>query len=66
MSEALADGVGLKVIEQFEDQEQQRNAGQLGMWAWLVTELLLFAGCSSSPPCCGCNIRIRCTGPWRI
>ena len=44
MSEALADGVGLKVIEQFEDQEQQRNAGQLGMWAWLVTELLLFAG----------------------
>ena len=40
MSEALADGVGLKVIEQFEDAEQQRNAGQLGMWAWLLTELL--------------------------
>ena len=43
-SEALADGVGIEVIEQFEDAEQQRSAGQLGMWAWLVTELLLFAG----------------------
>ena len=44
MSDTLADGVGLHVIEQFVDAEQQRHAGQLGMWAWLVTELLLFAG----------------------
>ena len=44
MSEALAEGVGIEVIEQFNTQEQQRHAGQLGMWAWLVTELLLFSG----------------------
>lgn len=44
MSDALADGVGIEVIEQFNSAEQQRHAGQLGMWAWLVTELLLFAG----------------------
>ena len=44
MSEALAEGVGVEVIEQFTTAEQQRHAGQLGMWAWLVTELLLFAG----------------------
>ncbi len=42
--EGLADGVGLHVIEQFTTAEQQRHAGQLGMWAWLVMELLLFAG----------------------
>ncbi len=44
MSETLADGVGVEVIEQFVSADQQRHAGQLGMWAWLVTELLLFAG----------------------
>lgn len=44
MSEALAEGVGLEVIEQFETEDQQRRAGILGMWAWLLTELLLFAG----------------------
>ena len=44
MSEALADGVGIEVIEQFETEDQQRRAGILGMWAWLLTELLLFAG----------------------
>jgi cytochrome c oxidase subunit III len=44
MGEALAEGVGLEVVEQFADEEQQRHAGQLGMWVWLVTELLLFAG----------------------
>ena len=44
MSEALAEGVGVELDEQFSTQEQQRHAGQLGMWAWLVTELLLFGG----------------------
>ena len=44
MSEALAEGVGIEVIEQFETEDQQRRAGILGMWAWLLTELLLFAG----------------------
>ena len=49
MSGALARGgpaadVGVEVVEQFNDQEQQRHAAQLGMWTWLVTELLLFAG----------------------
>lgn len=36
--------VGLEVEEQFATAAQQRRAGQLGMWLWLVTELLLFAG----------------------
>ena len=40
----LAAGVGLERLEQFTTGEQQRSAGMLGMWAWLVTELLLFAG----------------------
>ena len=44
MSEALSEGVGVAVVEQFENADQQRRAGQLGMWAWLVTELMLFAG----------------------
>lgn len=30
--------------EQFEDMEQQSRAGVLGMWVFLVTELLLFGG----------------------
>jgi cytochrome c oxidase subunit III len=29
---------------QFEDIEQQRDAGRLGMWAFLVTEILFFGG----------------------
>jgi cytochrome c oxidase subunit 3 len=36
--------VGIAVHEQFSNAEQQRHAAQLGMWAWLLTELLLFAG----------------------
>jgi len=44
VSEALAEGVGIEVIEQFNTEDQQRHAGILGMWAWLVTELLLFSG----------------------
>ena len=44
MSEALAEGVGTARLDHFTSAEQQRRAGQLGMWAWLVTELLLFSG----------------------
>ena len=44
MSETLAPGVGIEVIEQFSTEDQQRRAGILGMWGWLLTELLLFAG----------------------
>lgn len=43
----MSDGtfpVGIEVDEQFANAEQQRHAAQLGMWLWLVTELLLFAG----------------------
>ena len=35
---------GIEVEEQFDSPGQQRRAAQLGMWLWLVTELLLFAG----------------------
>ena len=35
--------VGIEVEEQFTNASQQRHAAQLGMWAWLLTELLLFA-----------------------
>lgn len=40
----LAASVGLERLEQFTTDEQQRTVGMLGMWAWLLTELLLFAG----------------------
>jgi len=40
----LQQPVGVHVHEQFANAEQQRHASQLGMWAWLITELLLFAG----------------------
>ena len=43
-SVAAPEGVGIEVAEQFADATQQRHAAQLGMWAWLLTELLLFAG----------------------
>ena len=36
--------VGLEVHEQFGNAEQQRHAAQMGMWGWLITELLLFGG----------------------
>ena len=36
--------IGIEVGEQFANADQQRHAAQLGMWAWLLTELLLFAG----------------------
>ena len=44
MAEALADGVGVELHEQFTEVRQQRHAAALGMWSWLLTELLLFAG----------------------
>ena len=36
--------VGVEVEGHFHNAEQQRNAALLGMWSWLITELLLFAG----------------------
>src|SRR5271154_5118084 len=33
---------------QFEDIEQQREAGTLGMWVFLVTEILFFGGMFAS------------------
>ena len=35
--------VGVELYEQFTDVRQQRQAATLGMWSWLLTELLLFA-----------------------
>ncbi len=35
--------VGVELHEQFTEVEQQRHAAALGMWSWLLTELLLFA-----------------------
>ncbi len=43
MSDRAHPGVGVELLEQFTDVEQQRHAGVLGMWSWLLTELLLFA-----------------------
>ncbi|WP_428484789.1 cytochrome c oxidase subunit 3 [Rhodopila sp.] len=43
MSQAV-NPVGIEVAEHFATADQQRNASMLGMWAWLLTELLLFAG----------------------
>ena len=36
--------VGVEAYEQFSNPGQQRRAAELGMWAWLLTELLLFGG----------------------
>ena len=45
MAEALtAEPVGIELAEQFTTHAQQREVATLGMWAWLLTELLLFAG----------------------
>ena len=43
MSTGLADGGGIKRAHHFETVAQQRYAATLGIWAWLITELLLFA-----------------------
>ena len=44
MAHAGTGAVGIEVAEQFTTADQQRRAATLGMWAWLLTELLLFAG----------------------
>ena len=36
--------VGVKVEEHFHSEEQQRETAKLGMWVFLLTELLLFSG----------------------
>lgn len=36
--------IGVELVEQFTTVDQQRRAATLGMWAWLLTELLLFSG----------------------
>jgi cytochrome c oxidase subunit 3 len=36
--------IGIEVHEQFANAAQQRHAAEMGMWAWLLTELLLFGG----------------------
>ncbi len=43
MSEGLAEGVGVARAHHFESVAQQRSAATLGIWAWLITELLLFS-----------------------
>lgn len=43
MTTGLADGVGIKRAHHFETVAQQRYAATLGIWTWLITELLLFA-----------------------
>ena len=45
MAEAAASSasVGVELQEQFTEVRQQRRAATLGMWSWLLTELLLFA-----------------------
>jgi cytochrome c oxidase subunit III len=40
----LADPVVLAVREQFHDSEQQRETSTLGMWVFLITEVMLFGG----------------------
>ncbi len=44
MADATASAdVGVELQEQFSEVGQQRHAAKLGMWSWLLTELLLFA-----------------------
>lgn len=40
----MASAVGIKVEEHFQTAEQQRETAKLGMWVFLLTELLLFSG----------------------
>jgi cytochrome c oxidase subunit III len=35
---------GPELVHQFEDKEQQREAGTLGMWTFLITEIMFFGG----------------------
>jgi cytochrome c oxidase subunit III len=41
---AIHDGHPRGFAHQFEDAEQQREAGSLGMWVFLVTEIMFFGG----------------------
>ena len=41
---AIGQPTGIAVREQFSNPAQQKRAAELGMWAWLLTELLLFGG----------------------
>jgi cytochrome c oxidase subunit 3 len=36
--------IGVSLHEQFTNVAQQRRAAKLGMWLWLLTELMLFSG----------------------
>ena len=36
--------IGVAVHEQFSNADQQKAAAKLGIWTWLLTELLLFSG----------------------
>jgi cytochrome c oxidase subunit 3 len=40
----MASAVGIHVEEHFQNEEQQRETAKLGMWVFLLTELLLFSG----------------------
>jgi cytochrome c oxidase subunit 3 len=40
----VSETVGIKVEEHFQNAEQQRETSKLGMWTFLLTELLLFSG----------------------
>ena len=45
MPEAVVEArIGIALHEQFANVEQQKHAAKLGIWIWLATELLLFAG----------------------
>ena len=44
LSYAGVPGVGVELHEQFHSVAQQRVTAELGMWCWLITELLLFSG----------------------
>ncbi len=53
MSDIAAHGAGHDAhppgfAHQFEDVQQQRDAGRLGMWVFLVTEILFFGGMFTS------------------
>ena len=44
MSEAHAHAESLALREQFDTAEQQRDASTLGMWIFLITEIMFFGG----------------------
>ncbi len=39
----MPDGVGIELAEQFSSARQQKETGELGMWVFLLTELMLFS-----------------------